>query len=161
MHDSDEHHVFFAVTGFDGPVRQISLMAGIEPDDYWVAGEPFSAAMPEARRRDNRWILASGLDRWTSHEDHFRRLLYKLKALAPQLELLQQHYRCGVGVSRFFFMNDPAFYLSEELLDEYRALNLDIGFDQLAIGGGAELPPLSEDLRHLDDDNPQIEPGDP
>ncbi|EKF73899.1 hypothetical protein A11A3_11097 [Alcanivorax hongdengensis A-11-3] len=129
-----EHHVYFAVFGFDHDPAQLDLMLGQSADDYWRVGDTYSDLVPEARRRENRWILSSQLDRDASHRDHFEKLLRKLQTLAghlPQLE--QHHYRFGIGVSQYFFMDDPAFYLPAELIDGFRALGFEIRFDQLGL----------------------------
>ena len=104
-----EHHVYFAVFGFDHDPRQLDLLLGQSADDYWHEGESFSEVFPDARRRENRWILSSQLDHTASHRDHFEKLLYKLKRLSPQLQALDPGYRFGIGVSHYFVMDDPAF----------------------------------------------------
>ena len=128
-----DHHVYFAVFGFDDDPFTLTLMAGIEPDDVWRKGENFSAALPEAVRLDNRWIISSGLDRDASHSDHFEKLLLKLERLGPALDALRADYRCGIGVSQYFFMDDPEFYLRADLIERYRALGFAISFDQMAL----------------------------
>ena len=65
------------------------------------------------------------------------KLLLKLKRLAPQLEQLPDDYRYGIGVSHYFFMDDPTFYLPAEILDGFQALGFDISFDQLGLDHGA------------------------
>ena len=92
--------------------------------------------MPEAQRRENRWIISSQLDETASHSDHFEKLLLKLKRLAPQLEQLPDDYRYGIGVSHYFVMDDPAFYLPTEILEGYQALGFAITFDQLGLDHG-------------------------
>ena len=140
-----EHHVYFAVFGFDHDPQQLDLLLGQSADDYWREGQSYSDAVPEALRQENRWILSSQLDHTASHRDHFEKLLYKLQRLAPQLTALdepapdntvwEKHYRYGIGVSQYFFMDDPTFYLPAEIIDGYRALDFDISFDQLGIDG--------------------------
>ena len=120
-----EHHVYFAVFGFDHDPRQLDLLLGQSADDYWHEGESFSEAFPEARRRENRWILSSQLDHTASHRDHFEKLLYKLKRLSPQLQALDPGYRF-----------DPAFYLPAEILEGYESLGFAITFDQLGLDHG-------------------------
>ncbi|MDX1805274.1 MAG: DUF4279 domain-containing protein [Alcanivorax sp.] len=131
-----EHHVYFAVFAFDHDPAELDLLLGRNADDYWREGEAFSDAQPEARRRENRWILSSQLDRHASHRDHFEKLLLKLQTLAEQLPLLRDQYRCGIGVSQYFFMDDPTFYLPAEIIDGYRQLGFDISFDQLGLDHG-------------------------
>lgn len=128
-----EHHVYFAVFGFDDDPDIITGIAEIPPDDIWRKGESYSALTPEARRMENRWILASNLDQHASHREHFEALLAKLEALGDSLNALRQSYRCGIGVSRYFFMDDPGFYLPTELMNRYRALSLTLTFDQLGL----------------------------
>ena len=132
-----DHHVYFAIFGFDHDPAQLDLLMGQSADDYWREGESFSATVPEAQRRDNRWIISSQLDETASHSDHFEKLLLKLKRLAPQLEQLPDDYRYGIGVSHYFFMDDPTFYLPAEILDGFQALGFDISFDQLGLDHGA------------------------
>lgn len=150
--EADEHHVFFAVVGFTEHPRNISLIAGVEADDFWVEGETFTDVMPEARRRENRWIISSGLSRDASHRDHFERLLYRLRPLADRLPELQEHYRCGIGVSRFFFMDDPRFYLPDELIAAFHELGLDVGFDQLVPSAAGGLPEVDDEILNLPDE---------
>ena len=57
-----EHHVYFAVFGFDHDPQQLDLLLGQSADDYWCEGENYSDAVPEALRQENRWILSSQLD---------------------------------------------------------------------------------------------------
>lgn len=137
-----EHHVYFAVFGFEDDPLHITLMAGIEPDDIWREGESFSPALPEARRRENRWILSSMLDQSASHRDHFERLVLKLERLGDALSALQQRYRCGIGVSRYYFMDDPGFYLPDDLLARFAALDLTLSFDQLGLDQSASTATL-------------------
>lgn len=148
-----EHHVYFAVVGFDASPREISLLVGVEPDDVWIRGEPFTDTNPEALRRESRWIISSGLDQQASHRDHFERLLFKLERIAPQLPELQRRFRCGIGVSRFFFMEDPDFYLPPGLRARFQSMGLDIGFDQLLAGETeADFPDLLPEILALPDD---------
>jgi hypothetical protein len=128
-----EHHVYFAVFGFDDDPLTLTLLAGQEPDDIWRRGEPYSAVLPEAVRTENRWIIASGLDHYASHRDHFEKLLLKLERLGTALGDLRQRYRCGIGVSQYYFMDDPGFYLPAELIAGYRRLGLPVTFNQLAL----------------------------
>lgn len=130
---NNDHHVYFAVFGFDCDHLAVTLAAGIEPDDIWRKGESFTEVLPEAVRRENRWILSSQLDQHASHRDHFEKLLLKLERLGPALDALRAEYRCGIGVSRYFFMDDPTFYLPEDIIARYQALGFDISFDQLGL----------------------------
>ncbi|MCH8543061.1 MAG: DUF4279 domain-containing protein [Alcanivorax sp.] len=135
-----EHHVYFAVFGFDDDPDVITRIADRTPDDIWRQGESYSALTPEARRMENRWILASNLDQHASHREHFEALLSKLEALGDNLTALRQRYRCGIGVSHYFFMDDPDFYLPGELMDRYRALSLTLTFDQLGLDASPAAP---------------------
>lgn len=128
-----EHHVYFAVFGFSEPPQAISLLAGISADDNWCAGDPYGGLTPPARRLDSRWILSSNLDRDASHRDHFERLCLKLERLGERLPLLRERYRCGIGVSQYFFMGDPAFYLPASLLARFSRLGLPLSFDQFGL----------------------------
>lgn len=128
-----EHHVYFAVFGYDTDPMMITLQAGVEPDDVWHKGESYSTVLPEAVRTDNRWIISSGLDRDASHSDHFEKLLRKLQRLGDALPTLRATYRCGVGVSQYFFMDDPVFYLRADLIEGFEALGIPISFSQLGL----------------------------
>ena len=137
-----EHHVYFAVFGYQDEPMVLTLLAGREPDDIWRKGESYSAILPEATRTENRWIISSGLDHHASHRDHFEKLLLKLERLGPALTELQQRYRCGVGVSQYYFMDDPDFYLPEALIARFRQLGIPVAFTQLALDNhGEESPP--------------------
>ena len=140
-----EHHVYFAVFGFEGDPLEVTVVAGQEPDESWRKGETFSELLPDAKRTDNRWILSSGLDGSASHRDHFEKLLLKLENLGPRLSELQARYRCGIGVSQYFFMEHPEFYLPEELLTRYRELGLPVSFDQLGLDAEPDLPGTEQD----------------
>lgn len=133
-----EHHVYFAVFGFDDDPLTLTLLTGTEPDDIWRKGEPYSAVLPEATRTENRWIISSGLDHHASHSDHFEKLLLKLERLGPGLQALQQRYRCGIGVSQYYFMDDPDFYLEARLIARFRQLDLNVSFNQLSLDNAAE-----------------------
>ena len=128
-----EHHVYFAVFGFTEAPEAISALAGTEADEVWRRGEAYSELMPDARRTENRWIISSGLDEHASHSEHFRALLARLAALRETLPRLQQRYRCGIGVSHYYFMDEPTFYLPAELRAGFRQLGLPISFNQLAL----------------------------
>ena len=128
-----EHHVYFAIFGFQEDPEAITAQAGMPPDDCWRQGEPYSELAPEARRLDNRWLLTSGLDQQASHRDHFEALVEKLEQLGDRLPALRRRYRCGIGVSQYFFMDDPAFYLPAELMARFKALGLTLTFDQLGL----------------------------
>ncbi|MFN3714284.1 MAG: DUF4279 domain-containing protein [Alcanivoracaceae bacterium] len=131
-----EHHVYFAVFGFDDDPLALTLLAGREADDIWRRGESYSPALPEATRTENRWIISSGLDHHASHSDHFDKLALKLERLGAGLTALQQRYRCGVGVSHYYFMDDPAFYLPTDLIERFDALGIPVTFSQLALDDG-------------------------
>lgn len=135
-----EHHVYFAVFGYDDDHLTITLTAGIEPDEVWEKGERFSDALPEATRTENRWILSSGLGRDASHRDHFEKLLLRLERLGDALPQLRERFRCGIGVSQYFFMDEPSFYLSPDLIDRYRQLGFAVSFDQLGLDNGDSNP---------------------
>ncbi|MEE4252123.1 MAG: DUF4279 domain-containing protein [Alcanivoracaceae bacterium] len=137
----NEHHVYFAIFGYQDDPLTLTLMAGQEPDDVWRKGESYSAILPEATRTENRWIISSGLDHYASHRDHFERLLLRLERLGPALKELQQRYRCGVGVSQYYFMDDPDFYLPAELIDRFRQLGIHVAFNQLALDNNGEAVP--------------------
>lgn len=128
-----EHHVYFAVFGYQDNPLTLTLLAGIEPDDVWQQGEPYCDYLPEATRTENRWIISSGLDHHASHSDHFEKLLLKLERLGPALNELRQHYRCGVGVSQYYFMDDAEFYLPAEILARFRRLGVNVAFAQLGL----------------------------
>ena len=133
-----EHHVYFAVFGFDDDPLALTLQAGIEPDDIWRKGESYSTALPEATRTENRWIISSGLDHHASHSDHFEKLLLKLERLGAALPLLRERYRCGIGVSQYYFMDDPEFYLEATLIDCFRQLGLEVSFNQMSLDNREE-----------------------
>ena len=133
-----EHHVYFAVFGFDDDPLALTLQAGIEPDDIWRKGESYSTALPEATRTENRWIISSGLDHHASHSDHFEKLLLKLERLGAALPLLRDRYRCGIGVSQYYFMDDPEFYLEATLIDRFRQLGLEVSFNQMSLDNREE-----------------------
>jgi hypothetical protein len=135
-----EHHVYFAVFGFDDDPRTLTLLAGTEPDDIWRKGESYSTALPEATRTENRWIISSGLDNRASHRDHFETLLLKLERLGTGLPLLQQRYRCGIGVSQYYFMDNPEFYLQATLIGRFRQLGLEVSFNQLSLDNRGNPP---------------------
>lgn len=135
-----EHHVYFAVFGFDDDPLTLTLLAGAEPDDIWRKGESYSTALPEATRTENRWIISSGLDHHASHSDHFEKLLLKLERLGTGLPRLQQRYRSGIGVSQYYFMDDPEFYLEATLIGRFRQLGLDVSFNQLSLDNRASPP---------------------
>lgn len=128
-----EHHVYFAVFGFADDPETVSAVAGAEADDIWRHGSHYSDLLPEATRTENRWIISSGLDSEASHSAHFRTLLTRLDDLGAGLARLQQRYRCGIGVSQYYFMDDPAFYLPAELLHGFARLGLSVSFNQLAL----------------------------
>lgn len=133
-----EQHVYFVIFGFDHDPEDITRRTGMRPSETWRRGESFSETFPEARRRDNCWILASGLDDQASHREHFEALMAHLDALGAHLPALLREYRCGIGVSRYYFMEDPAFYLPETLLERYRQLGLPVTFDQMGLDSGAQ-----------------------
>lgn len=147
-----EHHVYFAVFGFDDDPLTLTLLTGTEADDIWRKGEPYSAALPEATRTENRWIISSGLDHRASHSDHFEKLLLKLERLGPGLQALQQRYRCGIGVSQYYFMDDPDFYLQADLLGRFRQLDLNVSFNQLSLDNAVDPDNSAADPLH----NPEI-----
>lgn len=141
MPEPEEHHVFFAVVGFEEHPREISLIAGIEPDDASIAGAPFTdvRALYRCDSLEATWIAAGG--GCTSSGPCGR----------------HYHVYSGItgvewGISRFFFMDHPAFYLSAELIDACRALDPDIGFDQPTIGAGPDFPAVSADIPERPDD---------
>lgn len=151
-----EHHVYFAVFGFDDEPLSLTLLAGVEPDDIWRKGEHYSDALPEATRTENRWIISSGLDHHASHRDHFEKLILKLERLGPALPLLRERYRSGIGVSQYYFMDDPAFYLSNELLQRFQALALPISFTQLALDHPVSPPEHNKDANESSSHSPNL-----
>ena len=146
-----EHHVYFAVFGFDDDPLALTLQAGIEPDDIWRKGESYSTALPEATRTENRWIISSGLDHHASHSDHFEKLLLKLERLGAALPLLRERYRCGIGVSQYYFMDDPEFYLEATLIDRFRQLGLEVSFNQMSLDNREESSAATAEAPGIDD----------
>lgn len=146
-----EHHVYFAVFGFDDDPLALTLQAGIEPDDIWRKGESYSTALPEATRTENRWIISSGLDHHASHSDHFEKLLLKLERLGAALPLLRDRYRCGIGVSQYYFMDDPEFYLEATLIDRFRQLGLEVSFNQMSLDNREESSAATAEAPGIDD----------
>ena len=130
---TEECHVYFAVFGFDAEPMEITLLAGIEPDVCWSRGDPITPLMPDARHRQARWLLSSGLDRYASHQDHFEKLYYRLHRLGDRLTLMRSRYRSGLGVSQYFFFEDARFYLPDSLIADYEALGIPLSFDQLGL----------------------------
>ncbi len=147
-----EHHVYFAAFGFADEPLTLTLLTATEPDEIWRKGEPYSAALPEAARTENRWIISSGLDHHASHSDHFEKLLLKLERLGPGLQALQQRYRCGIGVSRYYFMDDPDFYLEPSLISRFRQLDLNVSFNQFSLDNSTEISGQAPGSQEISED---------
>lgn len=130
---TEECHVYFAVFGFDAAPMEITLLAGVEPDICWSKGDPITPLEPDAKHRQSRWLLCSGLDRYASYQDHFEKLYYRLRSLGDRLGLLRNRYRCGLGVSQYFYVEDAGFYLPDHLIADYEALGIPLSFDQLCL----------------------------
>lgn len=124
-------HVYFAVYGLTDDPAELNRRLGTTADVIWRIGERYTAIDPEAARTDNRWILSSGLDETASHREHFEALYQKLSAIVDQLPILQHEFHTTVAVSHYYFMDDPAFYLPDTLLQSYARLGIEISFNQL------------------------------
>jgi adenylylsulfate kinase len=123
--------LYLVVSGYGDDATPITERMGIEPTEIWVRGAPFSELFPDARRRQSQWMLGSGLGFDASFTDHGERLLALLEPRRDALRALAVHYTVAIAVGRYYHTGDALFFFAESLVERFRALGLEPGFDQL------------------------------
>ena len=69
-----EAHVFFAVFEFDQDASVVTQLAGFEPTESWVVGQPMQKR-PDVTHRHSRWTYKSPLSLTAPLEEHLDALI--------------------------------------------------------------------------------------
>lgn len=123
--------LYLVVTGYGDDPQMITRALGIPPTVAWVRGDAYSEAFPDARRTRSQWMLASGLPREAPFREHCEALLAHLEPLGDRLNRLTTRCTVGVVSGGYFHTGNPDFFIDEGYIRRFRALGLDIRFDQL------------------------------
>ena len=123
--------IYLVVTGYGDDPAVVTDLLGLPPTDAWVRGAPFSEAFPDALRSRSQWMLASGLPFDAAYRDHCLQLLALLEPRAAALRALAGQFTVGLAVGHYFHTSDPAFFLDDAVVARFRALGLEVHFDQI------------------------------
>lgn len=123
--------LYLIVTGYGDDPEMITRALGMPPTAAWVRGESYSDAFPDARRTRSQWMLGSGLPVDAAFRAHCEALLALLEPRRDRLKLLTSRCTVGIVSGRYYHTGEPDFFVDDALIARFRALGLDIRFDQL------------------------------
>jgi hypothetical protein len=126
-------HVFFAVFEFGQDTSVVTDMAGFEPTEAWVVGQPMRKR-PDVTHRHSRWTFKSPLPLSAPVEEHLVALLTALETHAAGVRAVVARFPTEIGCAVYFRTFTPGFHLPQELLARVAALGLDIDFDLYFLG---------------------------
>ncbi len=112
---------------------EITLLVGLEPTESWRTGEIFGAANVR-RRKENGWVLASGLDRSKDLSQHLASLMAKI---APRSEQLRNLADCSIEVACVLYAYDyvPAMHFDSAIVSLVAAIGAEIDIDLYNLEG--------------------------
>ncbi len=126
-------HVFFAVFEFGQDASTVTQLAGFEPTESWVVGQPMRKR-PDVTHRHSRWTFKSPLPLAAPVEEHLDALLSALETHAIGIRAVTARFPAEIGCAVYFRTFTPGFHLPQRLLARVAALGLDIDFDLYFLG---------------------------
>ena len=130
-------HVFFAVFEFGQDASVVTQLAGFEPTEAWVVGQP-TRKRPDVTHRHSRWTFKSPLPLSAPVEEHLTALVSALEMHASGIRAVTARFPAEIGVATYFRTFTPGFHLPQQLLARVAALGLDIDFDLYFLGEDSE-----------------------
>jgi hypothetical protein len=128
-------HVFFAVFEFGRDANVVTQLAGFEPTEAWVVGQPMRQR-PDIMHRYCRWTFKSPLPLSAPVEEHLDALLSALETHAAGIRAVMARFPAQIGCVIYFRTFTPGFHLPQQLLARIAALGLDVDFDLCCLGAG-------------------------
>ena len=126
-------HIFFAVFEFGQDASVVTQLAGFEPTEAWVVGQPMRKR-PDVTHRHSRWTFKSPLPLSAPVEEHLNALLSALETHATGIRAVLSRFPAEIGCAVYFRTFTPGFHLPRQLLARVAALGLDIDFDLYFLG---------------------------
>ena len=130
-------HVFFAVFEFGQDASVVTQLAGFEPTEAWVVGQPMRKR-PDITHRHSRWTFKSPLPLSAPVEDHLVALVSALEAHVSGIRAVTARFPAEIGCAVYFRTFTPGYHLPQPLLARVAALGLDIDFDLYFLGEDGE-----------------------
>jgi hypothetical protein len=126
-------HVFFAVFEFGQDASVVTKLAGFEPTESWVVGQPMRKR-PDVAHRHSRWTFKSPLPLIAPVEEHLDALVSALETHATGIRAVLSRFPAEIGCAVYFRTFTPGIHLPQQLLARVAALGLDIDFDLYFLG---------------------------
>ncbi len=126
-------HVFFAVFEFGQEDSVVTALAGFEPTESWVVGQPMRQRA-DVPHRFSRWTFKSPLTLSASVEEHLDALLSALEPNAAGVRAVRSRFPAHIGCAVYFRTHNPGFQLSEKITARVAALGLVLDFDLYFLG---------------------------
>ena len=126
-------HVFFAVFEFGQDVSVVTKLAGFEPTESWVVGQPMRKR-PDVTHRHSRWTFKSSLPLTAPVEEHLDALVSALETHATCIHTVLSRFPAEIVCAVYFRTFTPGIHLPQQLLARVTALGLDIDFDFYFLG---------------------------
>ena len=136
-----EAHVFFAVFEFGQDLSIVTKLAGFEPSDSWIVGEPMRNH-PTATHRHSRWTFQSPLPLHAPVEEHLAAVLSRLEANAAGVRSVLSLFPAHIGCAVYYRTFTPGIWLPQQLLARVATLALGIDLDMYFLGEADETDDL-------------------
>ena len=148
-------HVFLAVFEFGQDTDVVTQLAGFEPTEAWVVGQP-TRKRPDVAHKHSRWTFESPLALSAPVEEHLDALLSVLETHADGVHAVSVRLPVEIVCAVYFRTFTPGFHLPQQLLSRVGALGLDIDFDLYFVGENGEPDDHSRSSlsHHADDYSP-------
>jgi hypothetical protein len=129
-------HVFFAVSQFGQDTSVVTKLAGFEPTESWVVGQP-TRNRPYVTHRHSRWTFKSPLPLTAPVEEHLDALVSVLETHVTGIRALLSRFPAEICCAVYFRTFTPGIHLPRQLLARVTTLGLDIDFDFYFLGEDA------------------------
>jgi hypothetical protein len=126
-------HVFFAVVEFGQDAGVVTKLAGFEPTEAWVVGQPMRKR-PDLTHRHSRWTFKSPLPLTAPVEEHLDALVSALESHAAGIRAVLSRFPAEIGCAIYFRTFTPRIHLPQQLLARVTALGLHLDFDFYFLG---------------------------
>jgi hypothetical protein len=126
-------HIYFAVFEFGQDASVVTRLAGFEPTESWIVGQPMRKR-PDVAHRHSRWTFKSSLPLGAPVEEHLVALLSALEPHAAGIRAVKARFPVEICCAVYFRTFTPGFHLPQQLLARVAALGLDIDFDLYFLG---------------------------
>ena len=130
-------HVFFAVFEFGQDGSVVTQLAGFEPTELWVVGQPMRKR-PDVTHKHSRWTFKSPLPLDAHVEEHLDALLSALEPHAVGVQAIRAQFPAEIGCAVYFRTFTQGIHLGHSVLSRATALGLDIDLDMYFLGDAEE-----------------------